>query len=786
MRSQFRVLTAVILMTGSFLFLPGRDESQNVVSVAQAASDPIIAAAGDIACDPSSSSFNGGNGSVTSCHQKSTSDILVNGNFAAVLPLGDVQYQCGGYQAFLESYDLSWGRLKNISHPVVGNHEYLTSNGTDCTPANAGAAGYFNYFGTAAGEPGKGYYSYDIGDWHLIGLNSNCAEAGGCGSTSPQGKWLAADLAANSKWCTLAYWHIPLFSSGGRAELNSQAFWNILYDYDVDLILTGHDHIYERFAPQTPNGIADPVRGIRQFVVGTGGSNHTTLASIAANSEVQNTDTFGILKLTLHLTSYDWEFVPEAGKTFSDSGTQECHGSGLPPVVQTPTPTSTRTATPISAHTFTPTPTHTSTRTPTSTFTRTPTKTPTSTSTPTSTPSPAGADLRVTIGGVKQSDEWIFNGQTERLSYPGINKGPVNVTSRNNVVALGSERVIYRVNNLPVSFSELMALPGGELSNTYWLPWYNSKDLDTQLRIANVSSSTATVHVYIGGKEMSGSPFQLAPGASIRQSFPGIDSGPVKIASNENIVAAERVIYKVNNTPTSFSEMMALPNQHLNTTYWLPWYNSKNLNTQLRIANVSSSTATVHVYIGGEEMPGSPLTIPEGKSTRKSFSGIDGGPVKIVSNMKIVTSQRVIYTVNGVDTSFSEIMALPNSQLNTTYWLPWYNSKSLDTQLRIANVSGSTATIHVYIGGVQMPGSPFTLAAGTSIRKNFSGIDKGPIKVTSNRDIVVSERVIYKVNNVPTSFSEMMALPDSQLDTRDWLPWYNDVDLDTQLRVAVP
>ncbi len=140
------------LMMGSFLFLPGRGGSQSVPEVAQAASDPVIAAAGDIACDPNSASFNGGNGSATSCHQKYTSNILVNGNFAAVLPLGDVQYYCGGYQAFLQSYDLSWGRVKNITRPVVGNHEYLTSGGTDCTPANAGAAGYFNYFGAAAGN----------------------------------------------------------------------------------------------------------------------------------------------------------------------------------------------------------------------------------------------------------------------------------------------------------------------------------------------------------------------------------------------------------------------------------------------------------------------------------------------------------------------------------------------------------------------------------------------------------------------------------------------------------
>jgi hypothetical protein len=313
--------------------------------VALAASDPVIAAAGDIACDPTNSKFNAGNGTSDACRQKSTSDLLIDMGPAAVLPLGDNQYYCGGYQAFLQSYDLSWGRLKSITHPVVGNHEYITAGGTDCTITNEGATGYFNYFGSAAGDPGKGFYSYDIGTWHLIALNSNCGDAGGCSSSSPQGKWLAADLAAHSNFCTLAYWHIPRFSSGGRAASNSQSFWQTLYNYDADVILNGHDHIYERFAPQAPDGTIDTARGIREFIVGSGGANHTSLTTIAANSEVQNANTYGVLKLTLHPTSYDWQFVPEAGKTFTDSGTEACHGSVSIPL-GTPTPTATATHTP--------------------------------------------------------------------------------------------------------------------------------------------------------------------------------------------------------------------------------------------------------------------------------------------------------------------------------------------------------------------------------------------------------------------------------------------------------
>jgi hypothetical protein len=288
-----------------------------------AAGDPVIAAAGDIACDPANSRFNDGQGVGTTCRQLAVSNLLVAGHFSAVLALGDTQYECGGLAAFQQSYDLSWGRVKSITHPVVGNHEYLTSGGTDCSP-NANAAGYFQYFGAAAGSASKSYYSFNVGAWHLIALNSNCSQAGGCGTTSPQGKWLAADLAANESVCTLAYWHIPLFSSGGRASANTLKLWQQLYAAHADLILDGHDHIYERFAPQTPAGVADPVNGIREITVGTGGANHTPLRSLAANSVVTNTNSFGVLELTLHATSYSWSFVPAIG-SFKDSGSASCN-----------------------------------------------------------------------------------------------------------------------------------------------------------------------------------------------------------------------------------------------------------------------------------------------------------------------------------------------------------------------------------------------------------------------------------------------------------------------------
>jgi hypothetical protein len=398
-------------------------------------------------------------------------------------------------------------------------------------------------------------------------------------------------------------------------------------------------------------------------------------------------------------------------------------------------------------------------------------------------------NVNVYIGPDLQGQYFLAQNESTRQSYANTNNGPVKIVNTDANPMIAAERVIYKVNNVPTNLTEMMAVPNSQLDNTYWLPWYNNVDLDTQLRFGNVSGSTAHVNVLIGGVEMAGSPFTLAPGASTRQSFASINDGPVKIVSDQNIVAAERVIYKVNGVPTSFSEMMALPNRQLNSTYWLPWYNNVDLDTQLRFGNVSNIPASVHVYIGTDEMTGSPFTLQPGESTRQSFVGINNGPVKIQSDqgVPIVVTERIIYEVNGVNTSFTEMMGLPDGQLNTTYWLPWYNNLDLDTQLRFGNVSRTTADVHVYVGGVEMAGSPFTVATGQSKRVSFA-VNDGPVKIVSDHGvpIVADERVIYRVNGIPASFSEMTALPNNQLDTTYWLPWYNNVDLDTQLRFGVP
>jgi len=285
--------------------------------------DPLIVAVGDIACDPANPSFAGGQGTTNNCQQAATSDLAVAADPTAVLALGDLQYDCGGAQAFAASYGPTWGRLNAITHPVPGNQEYNTS-GTDC-PATGTALGYFQYFGSAAGTLGQGWYSFDLGSWHIIALNANCDLVAGCGKGSPQYAWLQKDLASSNATCTLAFWHQPRFSSGSHNnDGQMDDAWKALYAAHADVVLNGHDHLYERFAPQDPNQNADP-GGITEFIVGTGGDDHGSFdTSIEPNSQIRDATSFGVLEMTLHPKGYDWQFVPTAGGTFTDQGSASC------------------------------------------------------------------------------------------------------------------------------------------------------------------------------------------------------------------------------------------------------------------------------------------------------------------------------------------------------------------------------------------------------------------------------------------------------------------------------
>ena len=267
-----------------------------------------------------------GAGDIASCtnqNDEATAELL-DGVAGTVFTTGDNVYDFGTAAEFNNCYEPNWGRHKARTQPVPGNHDYADGKSE--------AEGYFDYFGSAAGEEGKGYYSYELGDWHLIALNSACEKGmEECEYRSSlratMVEWLKEDLATNSRKCTLAYWHHPLFSSGAHGNnANMKPIWEALYEANVDVVVNGHDHVYERFAPQDPNGVADLAKGIREFVVGTGGREALRhFNEIMPSSEVRNADTYGVLKLTLHPTSYDWEFVPVPDGTFADSGSDNCH-----------------------------------------------------------------------------------------------------------------------------------------------------------------------------------------------------------------------------------------------------------------------------------------------------------------------------------------------------------------------------------------------------------------------------------------------------------------------------
>jgi len=257
-----------------------------------------------------------GAGDISTCSNQGDSATakIIDGisGTVSVFVAGDNAYPDGSAADYANCYDPTWGRFKSRTHPAPGNHEYNIP----------GASGYFDYFGSAAGDPSKGYYSYDYGGWHIVAINSVITRNAG----SAQEQWLRADLAANQKKCILAYWHYPRFSSGSvhGSDASMQAIWQALYDYGADIVVSGHEHNYERFAPQTPTGELDNARGIRQFVAGTGGAGNYSFGVTQPNSEVRYNATPGVLKFTLYADHYDWQFIPTSG-SFTDTGSGSCH-----------------------------------------------------------------------------------------------------------------------------------------------------------------------------------------------------------------------------------------------------------------------------------------------------------------------------------------------------------------------------------------------------------------------------------------------------------------------------
>ncbi len=291
------------ILAGSGLSVSGVPEE------AAAAGETVILAAGDIAeCDSEGDE---------------ATAALLDAQAGTVAMLGDGAYPDGTAAEYVNCYDPSWGRHKVRTRPVPGNHDYV----------EPGGPGYYGYFGTAAGDPAKGYYSYDVGAWHVVALNSACKEVGGCTDGDAMVEWLRADLAANSSSCTLAYWHHPRYFTTAREpgvgqddpeDTKMSDVWQVLQADGADVVLSGHRHVYERFARQDSKGNADP-SGMRQFVVGTGGGPQARFTALPApNREAHGDGIWGVLQLTLEPTGYSWAFLPAAGATYTDSGRDSC------------------------------------------------------------------------------------------------------------------------------------------------------------------------------------------------------------------------------------------------------------------------------------------------------------------------------------------------------------------------------------------------------------------------------------------------------------------------------
>lgn len=290
-----------------------------------------IAAVGDFACDSENPAFNNGSGTSTKCQQKLVSDVMVADTaVTAVLGLGDFQYSCDDAADFEVSYTPSWGRVNNLMSPVAGNHEYMGGHdayGRECPAGNSTAENYFNYFGAAAHPETVGHFSFDLGNWHLIGLNAQCSRknVGGCSATSPQTQWLEADLAATTQPCTLAFWHQPLFTGSGTGKATTyQPWWNSLYAAGADVVLNGHRHNYLRFGALNPSGAPDAAGGITEYVAGTGGESLQSFSTTANPQPLYKRKGFGYLRMNLEESGWSSQFVTSTGAVV-DSFSGTCH-----------------------------------------------------------------------------------------------------------------------------------------------------------------------------------------------------------------------------------------------------------------------------------------------------------------------------------------------------------------------------------------------------------------------------------------------------------------------------
>jgi uncharacterized protein YkwD len=419
-------------------------------------------------------------------------------------------------------------------------------------------------------------------------------------------------------------------------------------------------------------------------------------------------------------------------------------------------------------------------------------------------------NTNVFIAGALMDDYFVPSQGSLRVSFPGVDAGPVQVASINSTNILSALRVIWKEPGYRSSYSEMMGLPVEQLSTEYWFPWYNNAvpaSMDQGFRIGNVNATSTAIEVWVGTTKLD--TLSLNPGASTRVGY-NVDNGPIRIvctdcSGSEKIIAALRVIWREPGLRYSYSEMMGLPVEQLSTEYWFPWYNNavpNSMDQGFRIANVSSSeTNTVEVWVGTMKLD--TLSLNPGASMRVGYN-VDNGPIRIVCTTctntgddKIIAALRVIWKEPGFRASYSEMMGLPKEQLSDGYWFPWYNNAvpaSMDQGFRIANVSLTESnTVEVWVGNTLL--DTISLPAGASTRVGYN-VDNGPIRIlcttctnTDGDQILAALRVIWKEPGFRASYSEMMGLPAQALSTEYWFPWYNFAapnSMDQGFRIAVP
>ena len=374
----------------------------------------------------------------------------------------------------------------------------------------------------------------------------------------------------------------------------------------------------------------------------------------------------------------------------------------------------------------------------------------------------------VIIGNAEQASYTLSSQRSMRKRYFGVNNGPVEIVSTDDNSILSSQRVIYG----GVSYSEMIGLPFEQLSKEYLFPYYNNVAMQSQLRVSNLGDVPTTITVYLGTQEIDS--FPLAAGAADRKSYPNTNSGPLRVVSTDtDILTTNRVLYG----SKSYSELMGLPVEALSQEYWYPVYDNVSVNSQLRVSNVGAGQAHITVYLGTQQID--EYDLQTGEASRRTYPH-NGGPLRVVSDPEpILSTIRLLYQNN----SYAEITGLPVEQLSKESLYPVYDNVSLGSQLRVANVGANPTTITVNLKGVQI--DSFELAAGSEVRKSYPK-NNGPLQVTSSIEpIVTSIRHLYTTATF-ASFYELMGLPNTELSTQYFFPWYNNTAMNSELRFAVP